>query len=210
MKIFATLLACGLAAAGSLEAVARDYGDWRRHTDVSEMTDFENLYFGLTSENEVSDTIGHRRVKPRMFVRCQENKTAVGVDWMRFITSGDLNDRVKVRWRIDDRDPVTERWVMSTNYETTGKWRGSGISMLRGWTGAERFIIEVTPHGENTIRARFDVSGIDAVLWEISERCSWSMEPQVSEPGPRVTEDDKERIDHVLEILRSVEEEEKR
>lgn len=155
-------------------ALSQDYGEWMRSERQSEMTDFMGLFFSLQSENTIPDSIGRDRLRPMLMIRCLENRTALLVNWGRFITTGNIYDQHSVRYRVDDREPVTAAWRMSTSYEATGLWRGSAIPLLRQMRGATRFIVETTPHGENAVLARFNVTGFDAVVSEVAERCSWS------------------------------------
>lgn len=154
--------------------MAQVFGEWRRIEQQSEMTDFMDLYFRVDAENTIPDMFGARNIRPTLWVRCMENRTAIMVDWRRFITSGGIYNQHPVRYRIDDRQAVTTNWAMSTDYEATGLWRGNGIPMLRQMRGATTFIIETTPHGDSTVRARFNIVGIDAVAADIANRCSWS------------------------------------
>ncbi len=153
---------------------SQDYGAWRRSESQSEMTDFMNLFFRVDAENTIPDLIGISVVRPTLWIRCVEDRTAILVNWRRYISTNILNNLHAVRYRIDDTQAVTTNWELSTNYESTGRWRGNGIPLLRQMRGATRFIIETTPHSSNTVRARFDITGFDTIAAEVAERCSWT------------------------------------
>ena len=148
-------------------------GRWRPHQWRDEMSDFDNIRFSVEAENTIPSSFRLGQLRPVFVFRCQDNRTAAYVDWQRFITTGRINDGHRVRFRIDDRSPVTAQWKMSTNYEATGLWRGRAIPFLRELLGAERLIVETVPHGDNVVRANFDSSGIDEAITQISERCGW-------------------------------------
>jgi len=155
-------------------ALAQDYGNWRKSERTSEMDDFKNVYFSVRADEDIPRSHGMGTVRPTLLIRCMENRTTIYVNWGRYITTGGVYINHQVRYRIDDRDPVQANWSISTNFESTGEWRGRGISLLRSMKGATRFLVETTPYGENSVLASFDVTGFDAAAAEVAERCHWS------------------------------------
>lgn len=58
-----------------------DLGKWRITERRSEMTDFQNIFATLQSENEVRHEYSHQRNtgKATLFVRCMDNSTALTI-----------------------------------------------------------------------------------------------------------------------------------
>ncbi|NBG95085.1 hypothetical protein GTQ45_05010 [Pyruvatibacter mobilis] len=137
------------------------------------MNDFRNLSFSVDSQEMVPSQFGFGGQYAKLTISCIENRTNIYVNWRRYITTGGIYNNHSVRYRIDKNSPRTEKWSMSTDYEATGKWRGSGISLIKRLKGASSFLLETTPYGDNTVRARFDIKGINQVVEQIANRCGW-------------------------------------
>lgn len=165
-------LAVGLAVLPLLPGWAND---WRMREWSDPMSDFENVAFHLDATETVYFDFGSSR--PTLTIRCLDDRTAIYVGWYHYITTGGIYSSTPVRYRIDDQPPVDAQWNVSTNYESTGLWRGQGISLLRQLhsVNAQRLLVSTVPHGDNAVLATFETDGIRDVIQTVSERCSWTV-----------------------------------
>ena len=156
------------------ETNSLDFGKWRITERTSEMTDFQNIFASLQSENDVRHEYSHQRNtgKASLLVRCMDNSTAltIGMDG-QFLA--DIQGYGSVDIRIDDSSARSYRFSESTDNEVLGLWRGSAIPLLKRLIGAETVRFDVTPYNESSQVMRFDVRGIDNVITQVRERCSW-------------------------------------
>lgn len=143
-------------------------GAWRVSRTQSAMDDSRGVTLVLEADNRTSATLGTTYAS--LFVACKENSTTIAIDWDTFVN----NESVPVTYRIDDAPATTRTWNVSTDYELTGRWNGTGIDLIRQLAEADRFVVEVTPYGDGVQQARFNVSGLDTHLPDLAEACGWS------------------------------------
>jgi type VI secretion system VasI family protein len=144
---------------------------WHNFTDKDGMSDFENSTWGVFADDTISDSTGLKSVKPSFVARCNDNDTDVFVNWNRYVTTGGIDNDQTVTYRIDDKRAVRSDWSMSTDFEAT--FSRSSISLLRSMKGAKRIQVATIPYGDGEVRASFDITGIDAVIADVSKRCGW-------------------------------------
>lgn len=151
-----------------------DFGEWSISERRSEMTDFQNIFASLSSENQVWHQYDFQRRtgRARLLVRCMDNRTAltIGMDGKFLADNGGYGS---VSVRIDDATARTYRFRESTDNMVLGLWRGSAIPLLKNLIGAEEVRFEITPFNESAQVMRFDVRGIDNVIARVRDRCSW-------------------------------------
>ena len=171
MKLFRALLL--LAALFMALPAAAEPGNWFMAEARDEMTDFQNIRASVLAENTIRDRFSRGPINPILLVECRDNETMIYVNWRRYITTGGIYNQHTVRYRIDEQQPVTAQWQVSTSHDATGLWRGRGIPLVRSLRDSTRLIVETTPYGDNPVRATFDITGINEVAAAVSERCSW-------------------------------------
>jgi hypothetical protein len=102
----------------------------------------------------LSDAVDERTSdKPRNFViRCNGK----GGKEVAVVTHGYIGgDRIKVRYKFGDGDPISEKWHASTN--GVAAFLPSGYKdFLRGIISGQDFIFEVTDYNGSTALARFE------------------------------------------------------
>src|SRR5215475_14377917 len=174
-----------LAIASTLVCTSAIADSWSVSFDKSAMDDSQSVFLVTESVNPVPGTLEVNTVTPTLTIRCHENKTALYVNWQRYVTTGGIYSEEQVRYRIDDAPPKTATWNLSTDFEATGLWSGgSSIALIRQLIKAKRFLIEVTPYGSNTIRAEFDITGLDERIGDVQKACNWSTAATVA-PIPK-------------------------
>lgn len=144
-------------------------GLWYVRREASPMTGQNNVTAALPAEHEVPIR-SYRTTRPKLYIRCHENVTAVLIDFGALITT----DRTSLRLRIGERPPRTAVWRMSTDYEAAGLWRGGeAIPFVKSLLGQPRLLVEVTPHSESTKLVEFDLTGIGEAVKPVREECGW-------------------------------------
>lgn len=154
-------------------ATAQDYGNWQIYESRDQMTDFQNITAVIKSSNDVRHRWAHQRQdgKSELRIRCVDNSTALTIDMDgQFMSDLQFGD---VRIRIDDGETRTYNFVESTNNMVLGKWRGSGIPLIKSFEDATTIRFDFAAHGENRQVMVFDVNGINEVINEVRDRCSW-------------------------------------
>jgi type VI secretion system VasI family protein len=160
--------------ATDLQNVPSTLGNWRVSEDTSEMTDFDNIFASLQSENEVRHDFHHQRRtgKATLTIRCVDNRTDMYIvmDGKFLADSGSFGS---VDIRIDDNASRSFPLSESTDNEALGLWNGRPIPLLKRMIGAESVRFEVTPFNEGAQVMRFDVEGIDNIIEQVRMRCGW-------------------------------------
>lgn len=167
-------LACFDAAAkrsglGGKTETSKPKGEWHSWTDTNKFTDRLDAFTSVEAKNTVQMN-SYKTTRPRLYIRCADNTTALIVSFDGFLTSGETY----LRYRIGDRKPATARWDVSTNYESAGLWRGAqSIPFIKSLFGEERLLVEVTPHGESPVSAEFNITGIEEAVSDVRKFCNW-------------------------------------
>lgn len=149
---------------------ARPQGRWRAETSKSEFTDRMNAWAWVDAREAVRIKHYGDMVRPRLYIRCHDNTTALFVDFAGFITTREA----RVRYRIGNEQARTATWRMSTDYKMAGLWRGGqAIPFIKTLFGQDRFLIETVPHGEGPVTVEFDIGGIENAAATIRHHCGW-------------------------------------
>ena len=147
----------------------RSAGRWQLGLDQSEFDDTKSVYLSLDADEKVKVS-RYDVVRPKLWLRCMENTTALFVDYKHFLGS----DRIDVEYRIDRAAAQRGRWSISTDHHAAGLWRGAGaIPFIRRLLGKDRLLIRLTPYGENTSTVSFTVTGLETAVGELAAACNW-------------------------------------
>lgn len=114
-------------------------------------------------------TVGDQMVQPfmRLFVACLEGDLDYSIEAGAYIG----NMSTPVRYRFDDAEPVTERWVPS-NDGTAVFLPRTYKDFRKGIAEAEKFAFEVTDYRGVSYRSIFEgLSENRAVLDQVSAAC---------------------------------------
>ena len=147
----------------------RPASPWRIYRSTSPMDGTPSVV--LTSRAPATTSRYGQRYEPTLHIRCVENTTALIVDMDdEYLGIDDLT----VEYRLDDHNPVTARWNISTSNSAVGLWRGSSsIPLIRQLVNAERFRVRFTPYGQNPKVITFNVRMLDEHLPALREACHW-------------------------------------
>lgn len=141
--------------------------DWRVNRDESIMDDTKSITLIKPANETIPATIG--RSEPALIIRCRENKTDVFIGWGVYLGIDETQSTI----RIDDRDPVTSTWNLSTNYQSA--FHRQPIPFLRQLNTAQRLAARITPYGANPATVTFTLDGLSELLPEVAETCNWSL-----------------------------------
>jgi len=145
------------------------------YRDKSTMSDTDNVTLHLKSASPIEDQLGLTQIWPVLVISCRENKTALYINWARFVETGGVDGTTTVRFRIDQTKAQTASWNISTNFEATGLWSGGrSIPLIRRLINAKQFIVETTPYGSNTVTAKFNIEGLDGYIPFVQKECHWN------------------------------------
>ena len=141
---------------------------WRQSIDVSPIDDSQNVYLRV-SGTPIPNRYGGVET-PSMVLRCKENTTAAIINWEVYLGI----DARPITLRIDSQPALNQRWSISTNYESLGRWRGgSAIPFIKSLFGHEKLYALVTPYGESSVSTTFDISGLEDRIGPLREACNW-------------------------------------
>lgn len=150
-------------------APSKSKGEWYSWTDTNKFTDRMDAYTSVEAKAEVRIN-SYKTTRPRLYIRCTDNTTALLINFGGFLTS----DETYLRYRIGDQKPDGDFWDVSTNFESAGLWSGGeAIPFIKSLFGEDRLLVEVTPHGESPVSAEFNISGVEDAVADIRRYCGW-------------------------------------
>ena len=144
----------------------QNIGQWRVGSERSKIDDSTNIVLNLDADYPYTNDLG-QSVTPTLFIRCMENKTALGVDWKTFLNIDDM----PVLQRMDKEKAQTTKWSIASN--NTAAFAPSPISFIRALMEHDKLLLQVTPHGANKVTAEFYVNGLKDAILPVQEACNW-------------------------------------
>lgn len=152
---------------------ARDAHKWELGTSTSKMTDQQNVFLTLDSDNDVSGPFGGGLGPARLLLRCMENTTAV-----MLVVNGhflaDIQGYGRVEYRLDKDKLSRISMSVSTDNKALGLWNGSrAIPFIKQLIGHDTLVMRVTPFNESPVTLTFDITGLSEVLPKLRETCRW-------------------------------------
>jgi len=169
-------LACYDKASGKTptETNLNPTGKWGVRVEKSDFKDTTDVYMSVASD----DPINCGRISgPRyaqLYLRCQENSTAIYISTQCHLTSSRYNDYGSVDVRIDDARSRKIPMDSSTSNDSLGLWSGGrAIPFIKTMLGGDIMLVRFTPYGESPVTARFQISGLDEAIKPLRESCGW-------------------------------------
>ncbi len=140
---------------------------WKIHQETSALDDSNNVTVYLNAQHSIRAR-SYKNSTPTLTISCRENKTRVYIDWGAYITTRDT----KVTTRLDKKKAKKRTWSMSTNNEATF-YKGKNISFTKELMNHDTLLANVTPYGENTVSATFDIRKLDEAIKPLRKSCGW-------------------------------------
>lgn len=152
-------------------------GGWK--TNVEETADGKghNVYLSLASEDVLVRSVqltGKKkllRLRPMMWLQCEDNVTSGYIDWGIFIDDG---SRADIKSAFDNEPFRTAELAIAEGYKRTGTWQTKqAINFMKAAVGKNIFRVQITPYSEKPITAQFHIKGIEEAMKPLRQACSW-------------------------------------
>lgn len=139
---------------------------WHYWADTSAMDGSISHYVAVDAPEEIGDA------HPSFILRCKDGETNAYVTTGALVFPDDDDvGKAPVRTRIDSAPPVRERWDTAVDHEAL--FSPHPVALARLLLKATELRVEFTPYEEAPQTARFDVSGLDALVPRIAVPCGW-------------------------------------
>ncbi len=145
--------------------------NWRVYEGASEMDDAPIVRLYADPMIRVLDRYGRTR-DVRLFVRCQDNTTALV---LRVDDYTGIRD-IQVEIRLDDSPSFVRQFGVSTDRENIGLWSGAqSIPVVRQMATASRIRFRYTLPGESPEVVPFNLEGFGSRVRRVAEVCHWTL-----------------------------------
>jgi hypothetical protein len=130
----------------------------------------KDLVLELPADNKVAAWM--KSVRPMLVVRCMKKSTEAFVftESAARIETQDENHTVHVSF--DGEPASTERWPDSVEHDAL--FAPNGEAFVRRLARAKTMSFGFSPHNAQPVQARFNVSGLDALIEPAAKQCGWN------------------------------------
>jgi type VI secretion system protein VasI len=141
-------------------------GKWSIRTETSKVDDSQNVYLYLDSEDVI---VGDHRgsTRPRLWVRCRENRTGAILDWDPFW----FHSEHSVVTRVDKARAQKQEWSSSTDHVAV--FHPQSIAFIKTLARGNQLFVQVAPINEPLHGATFDLRGLRYYLPTLQKACHW-------------------------------------
>lgn len=140
-------------------------GKWTIETDLSPIDDSKRVFLNLYANERVGRNF--MSSKPILFIRCENNKTELFIDWGGFVKM----KRAEMTIRIDKEPAVTTSWSMSTDGQAS--FAPKPIALIKDMEYKDNLLVRIIPYAENPYTVNFDIKGLDNAIAPVREACGW-------------------------------------
>ncbi|MGA9772260.1 MAG: hypothetical protein WBV94_24725 [Blastocatellia bacterium] len=141
---------------------------WTGWAGTSEMDSSPSYTLSLKADNSIEGW-PNKKVTPILIIRCKERSIDLYVQTGMAATV-EYGGGNTVRIRLDDKQPITQKWVESTDNEALFSQRAMEIA--RKISQAKTMLFEFTPFNSTTVIAQFDVRGLSDLLGKVESACA--------------------------------------
>lgn len=143
---------------------------WHIEREQNDLTDLTDIYLSVSANEPMQ--CGYERVRPKLYLRCMDNTTAVLLATNCFMA--DIQGYGKIRYRVDQQKMRTRRFTESTDNMALGlfNWKRS-TPFLRDLMGGDKLIMEFTPFNDSPKQVSFDIYGVENALKPLRQACGW-------------------------------------
>lgn len=146
---------------------------WTERIETSKIDDTKSVFLTVQSK-EIIDCGWNNGQRIILRLRCLENTTALVISTGCHMTSSRYSDYGDVTYRLDTDKARTVGMQESTNNRSLGLWRGAtAIPVIKQMFGKKQLIARMTPYGENSFTATFDISGTEKAVEPLRKACGW-------------------------------------
>lgn len=166
-RCFFTLSSVAIAG---MAVAADDVGtNWTLEVAAVNYQTVASLY--QDSLDPIQDEYATKEINPQLAFRCkpsESDEVSISINWRRFISSFNT----EVGFKVDDKELLLLNWgVDRSNKITAPRSGGRDPELLEYLQGGTELRVEVIPYAESLITVTYDISGIDAALHALKERC---------------------------------------
>jgi type VI secretion system protein VasI len=137
-----------------------DTGSWLVIVDSDPITD-EKVFLALLDAESGRNEFG---TAPTLILRRTGEHDEVYISWSDYFA----DDYVRVTHRIDQAEPETRSWAVSTDDDATF-FPGDATALMRDLADAERLVVRTTPYNASPITAVFALEGLEEGLLQNQE-----------------------------------------
>lgn len=140
-------------------------GKWVIETDLSPIDDSQRVFLNLYANERVGRNFASS--KPILFIRCENNKTELFIDWGGFVKMR----RAEITTRTDKEPAVTVNWSMSTDGQAS--FAPKPITLIKELAHKDSLLAQIIPYAESPYTVTFDIKGLDNAIAPVREACGW-------------------------------------
>lgn len=138
--------------------------NWEVHTQKNPIDDSDTITLSTWATDESDDAY-------RLVLRCLQGEIDVQITWDEYLGL----DETQVTYRIGTNQAKTDTWYISTRNSDTfySLNEPANISFVNALAASDNgsLVAQVTPYGENTRTAYFDVRGLGDVTNRLFDEC---------------------------------------
>jgi type VI secretion system protein VasI len=149
-----------------MTALGQGPSRWRLSHDRSPITDTENVYFTLDS-NDVIPRDYDAGEPASLILQCRDNQTNVAIT----MAGHWFYDEHQVVSRIDKKTAVRQSWIQSTDNKAA--FHPSPIAFIRQLATATKLVVQTAPISSPSYTATFDLTGIGEIVKPLRAACGW-------------------------------------
>jgi len=138
------------------------FGKWKIRTDVSPMDDKKSFYLSLDADTPVRT--GYKSGTPTLLIRYKEREFSCFINYGFFLGT----DSIEVTHRLDQGQPVTREWNISTDHEAVFV-PGDEKTFVGALMKANSIVVRLTPFSESPVTTTFDLRGLKDAMKPIIE-----------------------------------------
>lgn len=178
LKTDSARLACYDAAFGRTAAPqtgtrTSSRGTWKVQIDKSDFKDTKDIYLSVTAKKPVMCRQYGSPTTMRLYLRCQENTTAIFLTGDCHVASG-FHGYGQVDVRIDQNKAFKTSMNASSDSSALGHWRGNrSIPLIKKMIDGDRVLFRFTPFGMSPTSVEFPITGLDEEIKALRKECGW-------------------------------------
>lgn len=144
----------------------KNTGKWQISTATSQIDDSKNVNLWVMADDYIKS--GYDEVRPKLFVRCSENKTSAFITWDLYLGL----DSTSMLTRLDSENAVTNSWSISTDNKAVFT-KANDVTYVKSLFGHDRLLVQITPYGANPVIAIFSITGLKEAVTPLRKACKW-------------------------------------
>jgi len=139
--------------------------NWRSHVEIDPITDIKTYFF----RNNYSPNYTETRIV--LMIRLDGEELDMYINWD--VELGDTDDEtIDVMFRIDNNEPETKKWGVSTNDKATF-YPDDPLPAIKNLLGANQLTVSCTPPDKSPIIIIFNITGFNEIVAKYNNELEW-------------------------------------